>query len=314
MVVPKGKVICEKWFCDSIGPFPWSEDGNRHILIAMESYTRWTVTQAVSDITAETIHKFLTRIVTTFRCFRYLVTDNARAFHSDLLKRLSSSLGYKHFFFTPYHAQSNSVERVNSTLVGMLAQYCSQDQTDWDFQLEACTFAINTLTNRSIRTTPYYLMFQRQPLLPADLPTSESLSSRKNRWQLACKLAEEQTKIVQQYNKSYYDKKRQSVNFEVGDQVLVRQLATKPGKKTKLLPRFLGPYVVERKLSPVNYEIRYSPTKSDILHIQMLKRYYPRDHETVVSLPESIPAEVEDETPPAPPSSPVERPQTSLQY
>ena len=95
----------------------------------------------------------------------------------------------------------------------------------------------------------------------------------------------------------------------MGDQVLVRQLATKPGKKTKLLPRFLGPYVVERKLSPVNYEIRYSPTKSDILHVQMLKRYYPRDHETVVSLPESIPAEVEDETPPAPPSSPVGRPQ-----
>ena len=213
MVVPKGKVICEKWFCDSIGPFPWSEDGNRHILIAMESYTRWTVTQAVSDITAETIHKFVTRIVTTFGCFRYLVTDNARAFHSDLLKRLSSSLGYKHYFITPYHAQSNSVERVNSTLVGMLAQYCSQDQTDWDFQLEACTFAINTLTNRSIRTTPYYLMFQRQPLLPADLPTSESLSSRKNRWQLACKLAEEQTKLVQQYNKSYYDKKRQISSF-----------------------------------------------------------------------------------------------------
>ena len=276
MTIPKTYSIGEKWFLDTCGPFPISDLGNRHIIIAMESYTRWVVADASPDTTADSIQTFLTKIITTYGCFRYLITDNAKAFHSLTMKSLSERVGYKHIFTTPYHPQSNSVERVNSSLVGMLSMYTSSSQDDWDMQLGACVFAINTLTHRSIRTTPYFLMFQREPLLPGDIPNNESATVRKNRWSTACKLAEKQTKLVQSYNKSYYDKRRQAREFSVGDSVLVRQLASKPGKKTKLLPKYNGPFVITRKLSPITYEVQYSNNKSDILHIQMLKKFRPR--------------------------------------
>ena len=96
------------------------------------------------------------------------------------MKHLSQKIGYKHYFTTPYHAQSNSVERVNSTLVGMLSMYASSSQLDWDEQLSACTFAVNTLHNRSIHTSPYYLMFHREPLLPGDIPSRISSRSEES--------------------------------------------------------------------------------------------------------------------------------------
>ena len=77
MQMPKTSQICEKWFIDTCGPFPVSNDGNRDIIIAMESYSRFVIAEASPDTTAYSIQKFRNRLITTFGCFNFLISDNA---------------------------------------------------------------------------------------------------------------------------------------------------------------------------------------------------------------------------------------------
>ena len=322
MKIPKAGAIGEKWYIDTIGPFPVSYSGNRHITIAMESYTRYVVAMATPDTTAETMQEFIIKLITKFGCFRLLISDNATSFRSHMMKNLAQQIGYKHYYSSVYHAQSNSVKRANASIVGMISMYCSSSQFDWDEQLDASVFAYNTHSHRSIKVSPFYLMFQRQPILPGEIPTPETKAVKKNRWQIACRLAERRTKIVQQYNKSYYDKRRKSIQFNIGDLVLVRQLATKQGKKTKLLPEYSGPYPIDRKLSDINYEIRLSPKKTEIYHVQMMKRYFPRpEHRNVVNDPiiefpdeDQILRTAEPEVAESPPTPEQTRPRHTHRY
>jgi hypothetical protein len=40
---------CERIAIDVAGPFPWSEQGNRYLLIAMDSFTKWPEAYAILD-------------------------------------------------------------------------------------------------------------------------------------------------------------------------------------------------------------------------------------------------------------------------
>ena len=99
MTIPKQVEICEKWFLDFLGPFPISDNGNRYVIVAMESFSRYVMAEATPDSTTETILSFLNKLISSFGCFKYLVTDNAKAFHSSALKDFSKAHGYKKLFY-----------------------------------------------------------------------------------------------------------------------------------------------------------------------------------------------------------------------
>ena len=62
-------------------------------------------------------------------------------------------------------------------------------------------------------------------------------------------------KIAQSRKKSYADKKRQSISFQVGDHVYLRVSPMKGvqrfGVKGKLAPRYVGPFPIIERCGPV---------------------------------------------------------------
>ena len=75
--------------------------------------------------------------------------------------------------------------------------------------------------------------------------------------------------------KQLFDKKSKKRNFDQGEKVLI--MLPIPGDP--LHGRYSGPYVVEKKLSDVNYVIQ-SPDrqkKKRLCHINMLKKYMLRE-------------------------------------
>ena len=79
-------------------------------------------------------------------------------------------------------------------------------------------------------------------------------------------------------NKSYYDKTRQQITFNIGDKCLLRDESRKVGRSPKLSPKYRGPFTVTHIYSPVVYRLQLSPTKTDTFHVSKMKRFYEQKH------------------------------------
>ena len=93
---------------------------------------------------------------------------------------------------------------------------------------------------------------------------------------------------AQSRQKSYADKRRRPLEFEVGDHVFLKvSPVTGIGraiKRKKLSPRYIGPFEILARIGPVAYRIALPPNLSklhDVFHVSQLKRYQP-DPEHVI--------------------------------
>jgi hypothetical protein len=84
---------------------------------------------------------------------------------------------------------------------------------------------------------------------------------------------------AQARQKSYHDKRRKPLQFEVGDHVYLKVSPTKGvqrfGIKGKLAPRYIGPYEIKETCGPVAYKLKLPPHMSAIhgvFHVSQLKK------------------------------------------
>ncbi|KAL5582903.1 hypothetical protein UlMin_015345 [Ulmus minor] len=80
--------------------------------------------------------------------------------------------------------------------------------------------------------------------------------------------------------KSYADKRRRPLEFQVGDSVFLKVAPMKGvmrfGKKGKLSPRFIGPFKILERIGKVAYKLALPPELSsvhNVFHVSMLKKY-----------------------------------------
>ncbi|RZB69146.1 hypothetical protein D0Y65_038775 [Glycine soja] len=87
-------------------------------------------------------------------------------------------------------------------------------------------------------------------------------------------------RTAQSRQKSYHDKRRKDLEFEVGDHVFLRVTPwTGVGralKSRKLTPRFIGPFQILKTVGPVAYQIALPPSLSNlhnVFHVSQLRKY-----------------------------------------
>ncbi|GKD42428.1 putative reverse transcriptase domain-containing protein [Tanacetum coccineum] len=86
-------------------------------------------------------------------------------------------------------------------------------------------------------------------------------------------------KVARDRQKSYADKRRKPLEFSVGDYVLLKVSPWKGvvrfGKKGKLAPRFVGPFEIIEKVSPMAYQLDLPEELNgvhDTFHVSNLKK------------------------------------------
>ncbi|GJX83902.1 hypothetical protein Tco_0333383 [Tanacetum coccineum] len=86
-------------------------------------------------------------------------------------------------------------------------------------------------------------------------------------------------KAARDRQKSYADNRRKPLEFEVGDQVLLKvspwKVVVRFGKKEKLSPRYVGPFEILERIEPVAYRLRLPQELSgvhDIFYVSNLKK------------------------------------------
>jgi len=87
---------------------------------------------------------------------------------------------------------------------------------------------------------------------------------------------------AQSRQKSYADRRRRPLEFEVGDHVFLKVTPMtgigRSIKAKKLTPRFIGPYEILERIGPVAYRIAIPPHLSNVhnvFHVSQLKKYHP---------------------------------------
>jgi hypothetical protein len=94
------------------------------------------------------------------------------------------------------------------------------------------------------------------------------------------KIIRQRLKTAQSRQKSYADKRRRDLEFQVGDRVFLKISPWKGimrfGKKGKLSPRYIGPYEILARVGEVAYQLALPPELSqihDVFHVSVLRKY-----------------------------------------
>ena len=276
------------WHMDVWSPGGESQDGNKYVVgnVIIDAYTKFAVLVPTSDHTAETISQVVMKnLVAVHGPPEVLVSDGAPEFVGTIQTELYKGLGVIRKVISPYHPQANGqIERLFRTIKPMLAIAVRNHQHDWAEYVPLIAYAYNTAYHESIRNTPYFLMYGRDPA-PGDTQQanndniSESVPQWLNRLQWARDQVTHELRQAHERNRHYYDQRVAARDYHIGDLVLIRNVAPNRAGPYKLEPRFVGPYrVIERKwdtlhVRPFSTQMRlcvgYTSTLPSLVYITL---------------------------------------------
>ena len=277
---------------DVLGPLPQTRSGKRYIVVVTDYLTRFVITVATKDQTAETTADALMEKFLEFGLPERLITDNGPNFRSRLLAEMCRLIRTAHLFTTPYHPQFDGLcERFNRTLASMLRGFVGQHQRDWDKYLPYIMHAYRAAPQESTGETPFFLMFGRPSRSPLDLwlePTrldfpdaAQEVGRTKPqavvRMHTAFQTVQTRLQEAHERQKKHHDKVSKERNFQVGDEVLLLDERVVEGQTKKLHPPWKPGYRVIEVVGPLNYKIEHPSRRGRILrvHVNRLKAQQP---------------------------------------
>ena len=161
-------VVEEPWIvvaADIMGPLPRSRLGFQYILVIQDLFTKWVEIVPLRLATGKKIESaFRERILNRWGSPKVLLTDNGTEFVNGVLRQLAAEFNIIHTTTPPYHPQANPVERVNRILKTMIISYIEKDHNTWDQHLSEFQFAYNSAYHTSLKSSPAFLNFGRDPV------------------------------------------------------------------------------------------------------------------------------------------------------
>ena len=185
-----------------------------------------------------------------------IVSDRDVHFTSRFWKKFHEELGTRLHFSTAYHPQTDGQsERTIQTLEDMLRACVLDFGGSWDTYLPLAEFSYNNNHHSSIGMPPFELLYGRRcrtPICWGEVgqrvmgSTEIVLQTTEQIQQVRQRLMTDQSR-----QKSYADRRRFELEFQVGDFVLLKVSPWKGvircRKRGKLGPRYIRPFRGDRK-------------------------------------------------------------------
>ncbi|KAL0453903.1 UNVERIFIED_CONTAM: Transposon Ty3-G Gag-Pol polyprotein, partial [Sesamum latifolium] len=214
-----------------------------------------------------------------------IVSDRDPRFTSHFWGSLQKALGTKLYFSTAFHPQTDGQsERTIQILEDMMRACVIEYRGNWDDHLPLMEFAYNNSFHSSIGMAPYEALYGRNRRSPIcwdieglrQLEGPELVQKTVDKIQTVKKCL----KAAQDRQKSYVDKHRREMEYEVGEKVFLKVSPWRGilrfGRQEKLSPRYIGPYEITERVGPLAYRLALPAELSqihDVFHVSMLRRY-----------------------------------------
>ncbi|KAI3507701.1 hypothetical protein L1887_22692 [Cichorium endivia] len=223
-----------------------------------------------------------------------IISDRDSRFTSRFWQSLQKAMGTRLDMSTAYHPQTDGQsERTIQTLEDMLRACVIDFGKAWDVHLPLIEFSYNNSYHTSIKAAPFEALYGRKcrsPLCWAEVGDTQLVKGQVTNSTLTGPeiIRETTEKIVQirerlktsrDRQKSYADKRRKPLEFQVGDLVMLKVSPWKGmirfGKRGKLNPRYIGPFKILARIGPVAYKLQLPQELSKVhstFHVSNLKK------------------------------------------
>jgi len=226
-----------------------------------------------------------------------IVSDRDPVFTGHVWRDLLKCTGIQLRMSTAFHPQTDGQsEAVNKTIAMYLRCITGDRPRAWLDWLPWAEFCYNTAYHSALRTTPFQVVYGRPPpaLLQytahaAQTSTVDTLLQDRDAF---ISDVRERLQQAQEYAKRHYDANHRDLTFDVGDWVWLRLLhrpaqSLVPGRRSKLSPRYAGPYQVLERVGDVAYRLRLPEGARihDVFHVGVLKPFHGTPPTSTPALP-----------------------------
>jgi hypothetical protein len=154
-------------------------------------------------------------------------------------------------------------EQVNQILEDMLRACVLEHQGSWDKNLPWVEFSYNNSYQESLKMAPFEVLYGCRFCTPVNWiePGKKFIFGPDlvDEAKVIICCIQDNLKAAKSRQGTYANKRRQPLEFEVGDHVYLRvspmKVLKRFGMKGKLVPRYIGPFPILKKCGTVTYEL-----------------------------------------------------------
>ena len=146
-------------------------NGCRHLLTAVDRFTRWPAAIPLSDISAQSvIDAFVSGWIQNYGVPSTVTSDRGSQFSSAIFQQLTRIWGIETILTTPYHPEANGmVERFHRRLKESLIALGADEPDKWYWRLPMALLAIRTTVKPDIGASPSDLVYGEGLSVPGEV-------------------------------------------------------------------------------------------------------------------------------------------------
>lgn len=274
---------------DLMGPFPRSTKQNRYLLVISDYFTKFTLIFPLRQATAKAVVRHMEEVILMYGAPQLVRCDNGTQYTSHEFRELLEKYESKALYNPHYHPQVNPTERVNRVMKTMIASYVNANHRHWDKHLHELGFALRSANHEVTGYTPNFLNFGREvrlsgrhfgevdPRLELTFGSRDQVTNKLKTLGSVYQDVTARLKRAYETNKKVYNLRRRPIEFAEGEKVWRKNFAQSDAANfytSKLAPKYVGPFTVRKKISPLVYDLENEKGKSiGRWHIKDLKNF-----------------------------------------
>jgi len=152
-------------FLDISTGYPKTKNGNQHVLVLVDRFTRFVCLRPLVERTTEAVAAQLLMVFSWLGVPEEIQSDGSSELVSALWKHVVDALHVQRRPVVPHaHFHQGLVERHIQSTQQMLRKMLAGSMALWDVMLEPVQYFLNSRFNASIHASPFELMFGRTPM------------------------------------------------------------------------------------------------------------------------------------------------------
>jgi hypothetical protein len=181
---------------------------------------------------------------------------------------------------TAFHPETDGqTEWTNQTMETILRAITKLDPATWDLKLGMAEFAFNNTTSVATGTSPFFANYGHHPLTPNRADINISVPRASTFHHNIVTIHEEIRQHLDKTNRQMArqaNKHRRDALFKEADWVLLDSANLRLPQDNKLRPRFVGPFQVDKMVTPVSYRLKLPQAWKvhPTFHVSLLRAYH----------------------------------------